>query len=88
MKLQVDHSEKGGKFFYEDQDKIIGELTYFKEDENTIHLPHTYVDPAYRHHGLARKLVDAVVSFANERSYTMRPTCSYIQHVLTRTKQQ
>jgi GNAT superfamily N-acetyltransferase len=38
-------------------------------DSSTVVLHHLYVKPAYRKHGLARALVEAVIHFARDRGF-------------------
>lgn len=38
---------------------------------------HTVVDPAIRRHGVAAKLVEALVADAREQGFSIDPQCSY-----------
>ena len=44
---------------------------------DVLYVDHTEVDERFRGHGLARKLVDAVIAYARESGEKIVPLCSY-----------
>ena len=65
---------------YMQNGKIIAEIDFpsFGTDEITI--THTFVDDCLRGQGYAKKLVEAVISYAKTHQKFIRATCSYAQH--------
>ena len=51
------------------------EFPSYKEGEITI--THTYVDASLQGRGIARKLLDEVCIYAEEKELTIIPECSY-----------
>lgn len=72
-------------FYIENEGNKIGEITYYLK-EGRIIIDHTYVNPDFRGHGLARKLVDAVVNKARAENLMIEPHCSYAVKVLFEEK--
>ena len=70
-----------GIFFIEHEGRKIAELTY-RESGNEAVVDHTWVDPAMRGGGDARRLVDALVAWAREGKRTIVPVCSYVRAVI------
>ncbi|CDZ75362.1 putative uncharacterized protein [Peptoniphilus sp. ING2-D1G] len=61
-----------------DGDKLVGQCTYSKSDNNWI-VEHTLVDPEYGGQGIAAMLVKEVVDRAREKGVKIVPVCSYVQ---------
>lgn len=57
----------------------IGKLTYRKQDGGKVlAADHTWVPPQLRGHGLAARLVDAIVADARAEGFRIKPECSYV----------
>ena len=71
--------KKGHNKYYigEDENHDIARITWVFENEKTINLNHTFVDPSLRGQGVAEQLLNKAVAFAKEHSYKIKPTCSY-----------
>ncbi len=65
-----------------DGDRQIGECDV-QETNGTWSIVHTGVREEYGGRGLARKLVDCVVTAARERNVKIIPSCSYAEKVMT-----
>lgn len=73
--MEMKHED--GRFYFENDGKMIGEITYSSVKDGVISIDHTYVDEAYRGQGLAGKLLNAVVDFADLKSLKIVPVCEY-----------
>ncbi len=72
---------KTGKHeFYieDDQNEKIARITYQFEDDWTIVANSTFVDPALRGQGVAKKLLDHLARYARDNNLKIRPLCSYV----------
>jgi hypothetical protein len=70
--------------FYLGEDKLIGEITYYENEDGQIVVDHTYVNPEYRGQNLGKILVDAVVKHANKENKKIIPLCPYVEKVFSR----
>jgi uncharacterized protein len=64
------HHVAGQGFFIDEGGKRLAEMTYEASD-------HTWVSPELRGQRIARKLLDALVSWAREAGMKVQPVCSY-----------
>jgi predicted GNAT family acetyltransferase len=76
----VEHEEEGGRgrFVVYLPDGSEGEMTYSRQDANTIVADHTGVPPQYRGHGIAEQLVKAAMDHARATGGKIVPVCSYV----------
>lgn len=70
-----------------DENKEIGEITYFLRDTSHFVVNHTYVDPKYRGQNIARQLVDAMVEYARSQKRKIIPDCYYVATVFNKNKE-
>ena len=84
----IQHTEHGdtGVFFLEKGSARIAEMTYQRLGESRILVDHTFVDPALRGQGVARKLLDAVVAWARRNNTKVSASCSYVVAQLAHDK--
>ena len=75
--MEIKHIEDKGFFISDEKGEVIAELTYRKE-ENKLYFDHTYVSRLMRGQGIAEKLLDAGVEYAEKNGYKIVPVCSYI----------
>ncbi len=67
------------RFYIENENnEAVGEITFEKEDENTIVAKSTFVDPSLRGQGIAKKLLDRLADYARKNNLKIRPSCSYV----------
>lgn len=59
-------------------------LKYRIEGTNTIEYYSTFVPDAARGQGLAKVLVEAGISYAREKNFKIKPTCSYVDKYIDR----
>ncbi len=75
--MEIKHIEDKGFFISDEKGEVIAELTYRKE-ENKLYFDHTYVSRLMRGQGIAEKLLDAGVEYAEKNGYKIVPVCSYV----------
>jgi predicted GNAT family acetyltransferase len=85
IEIKQTGNEKKGSFYADVDGKHAGVLTYVYSDADTFIIEHTEVNEAYEGKGLGRKLVDAAVSFAREKGFTIIPLCPYASSVFKKT---
>ena len=82
--MQIEHeiehidSSQGGSFFIDRQGERIAELTYARSGKGLVVADHTFVSPVLRGQGIAKKLVDALATWARSSDEKIIPTCSYV----------
>ena len=75
--MEIDHIEGKGFFINNEKEEIIAELTYRKEG-NKLYFDHTFVSSSLRGQGIADKLLNAGVEYAEKNGYKIVPVCSYV----------
>ena len=75
--MEIKHIENKGFFISDEKGEVIAELTYKKEG-NKLYVDHTYVSRLMRGQGIAEKLLDAGVKYAEKNGYKIVPVCSYV----------
>ncbi len=63
--------------YLDDNNSIVAEIDFPKTGVNEITITHTFVDSYLRGQGIAKKLVEEVISIARKEKYNIRATCSY-----------
>lgn len=71
--MELRHSDNRFYLFEPDTKKEIGEITYSKVKDNIIAIDHTRVDETYQGHGLAKKLLNAMLDFADLKGLKIVP---------------
>jgi len=87
MEIKLSESENKGRFFIEEEGKMLAQITWVKETEDHIILDHTFVDDSLRGQGIARQLFDKVIELARDRDIKIQPVCSYAQTMFERYPQ-
>ena len=74
------------KFYIgDDENNPIAQITYKDQDENTIIADHTYVSESLRGQGIAGKLFNELISFAEKENKKIVPECSYVKVKMERS---
>lgn len=73
---------ESGRFFKNDrQGRLLAEVAWQPLPETKVWvIEHTYVSPAWRHQGIAKQLIAAVVQKARHDHCQIMPLCPYAQH--------
>ncbi|WP_010098669.1 GNAT family N-acetyltransferase [Ornithinibacillus scapharcae] len=67
-----------GKFYIGDkEDNPSAEITYQKDANGNLIVEHTFVSEELRGQGVAGKLVEELVQFANQNGIKIIPECSF-----------
>ncbi len=74
---EVKHNENGKKFEVFHDGKSAGEMTYTWAGDDKFIIDHTEVGEQYGGLGLGKKLVEAGVQFAREKSVKIIPLCPF-----------
>jgi predicted GNAT family acetyltransferase len=77
--IHIEHEEHDGRgaFFLERDGARLAEMTYSRAGEARIIIDHTFVDDRLRGLGVARRLLDAAVSWARSSKTRVHATCPY-----------
>ena len=74
----IQHDPKEKKFFAETEGEE-ARLLYRETENKEMDLYSTFVPPAGRGQGLAKKLVEAAIEYAESRDFKIIPSCSYVK---------
>lgn len=74
--MKITHDVSGRRFVLSDGEEEIGAIEY-REGQGRINAIRTFVQPAYRKHGYATQLLDALVSYARSQNAKIVPVCSF-----------
>lgn len=75
--MEIRHSDNRFYIFEADTQKEIGEIVYSKVSNGVISIDHTRVDETYQGHGLAGKLLNALLDYADLNNLKIVPVCEY-----------
>ncbi len=64
-------------FVYEKDGQNLGEITWTLLADVMV-MDHTFVSPALRGQGIAKKLLDRAAEFAREKDFKMEAVCSFV----------
>ncbi len=62
--------------YYTEEDRILMKVCFIKEDDNII-INKTFVDDSLRGQGKASFLMKEIITYAKEKHYHIKATCSY-----------
>lgn len=66
------------RFELEKDGEVVGYADYIV-GEGVVTLPHTFVEPSQRGHGIADQLVQAALDDIRSGGYRVEPQCSYVR---------
>ena len=75
--MEIDHIEGKVFFINDEKGETIAKLTYRKEGEK-LYFDYTFVSLSLRGQGIADKLLNAGVEYAEKNGYKIVPVCSYV----------
>ncbi|KAA9340151.1 GNAT family N-acetyltransferase [Adhaeribacter soli] len=78
MKTKIEHDKKYQQFTLNLGDDE-AELAYSKPDEKTIAFTHTYVPEAARGNGMADRLIEAGLRYAEAHNLRVVPGCEVVE---------
>ncbi|MFD1472526.1 GNAT family N-acetyltransferase [Companilactobacillus mishanensis] len=65
------------RFYINDGEEFVGEITFTPIKEGVISIDHTFVDKKYGGQGLAGKLLTAMLEYAEKENLKIVPVCEY-----------
>ena len=65
------------RIYYEEDGKLLAEITFIDSDENSMTINHTFVDDSLRGQGIASQLVQAAVNEIKKQKKHVKASCSY-----------
>lgn len=79
--------QKGNNMLYvgDSEEKPLAKLTWKNGGNNVIVVNHTVVDPSLRGQGVAKLLLQALVTMARTENLKVVPACTFIVKKLTET---
>lgn len=83
MEILQDDNGKKGKFYIQENDKILAEMTYVWSGDKFI-IDHTEVDDSLAGKGIGKKLVLKAVEMAREKKVKILPLCPFAKKVFDR----
>lgn len=81
MEFQIKHTTDGnkGRFFMQEGEKFVSELTYQNADKEVMIIDHTKTREDMQGNGLASKIVDHVVNYARANALKINPVCPFVK---------
>ena len=86
MEVKIEFNKKKCRVLAYDNNLLIGECIFI-ENQDVWNIVHTEVNKEYQGHGIARKLVEAVVFNAKENNKRIVADCSYARKILNENKE-
>lgn len=80
--------EENRVYVMDENQIVIGEVTFPKVDENTVNINHTYVDNRFRGMGIANRLLEEAIKEIESQHLTCVATCSYAIHFFEKHPEQ
>lgn len=65
------------KFYIGDKDNPAAEIAYQKDIDGNLIINHTFVSDEHRGQGIAGKLVEEIVQYADQNGIKIIPECSF-----------
>lgn len=84
MKIKITHDQENNNFYVKIGDKVC--YLRYRIYDNIIDFYVTFVDPELRGKGIAAKLVEEAIKYAQEMEFKINPTCSYASQYINRKK--
>ena len=83
MEIQHEDKKDRGRFHTSDG---LGEIVYRWSGDKEVVIEHTEVDSSLQGQGVGKKLVEAVLSWAQSKDLSVTPICTYAAAVINRMK--
>lgn len=75
--IQHQHDDSKGAFYFEQDGRRVGEMTYSRTNPSLIIIDHTEVDASLAGQGVGRKLLGALVQWARATGTKVVPLCPF-----------
>jgi predicted GNAT family acetyltransferase len=77
IKIEQEESVSKGRFYVEDNEKTLAEMTYSIAGPDKIIIDHTDVDESLRGRRVGFKLFEAAVNYARDSNKKVLPLCPF-----------
>lgn len=77
MTIQHQHSDKKGRFYYEEDGETLAEMVYNMASPQLMIIEHTEVNPRLEGKGLGRQLLETLVQYVREQKIRVIPLCTF-----------
>lgn len=86
--MEIKHSDDNqkGRFFVEENGRLLAEMTYIWAGENKIIIDHTEVSPLLTGKGAGKLLLEKVVELARLKGVKIIPLCPFAKSVFDKNK--
>ena len=84
MEIQQQEDGRKGKFFIEEEGKILAEMTYVWAGDRII-IDHTEVSEQLKGKSAGKLMLTKAVSFAREKGIKILPLCPFAKSVFDKT---
>lgn len=86
--MQIKHHNSGddGIFYIDDNGKRLGDMRYMINDNSKMDIYHTEVAEEIEGQSWGKKLIEAAVNYAREKSLKIIPSCTFAKTVFDRNK--
>ena len=84
--MEIEHDKEKRIFFAEVENKK-ALLEYNKVDKKTLDYYHTFVPEELRGRGIASRVVEEGMQYAEEKGYKVIPTCPFVKAFVKRNPQ-
>lgn len=83
MEIVIIHDPQGREFYCL-AEGLKSFLSYFELEPDLIDIYHTFVPPELRNMGIAGKLMEEAITYAQKSGKKIKPTCSYADNYFGR----
>lgn len=77
MDIKQQTDEKGGYFFYEENNRQLAKMTYVWAGSEKMIIDHTEVDPSLKGKGVGAAMVARAVEEARNKGFKIMPLCPF-----------
>lgn len=84
MEFRHINSETNGYIKAVENETQLGIITYYWEDDKTIVVDHTEVNPLFEGNGVGSLLVNEILRFVDQNSLNIVPLCPFVKVVMLR----
>lgn len=86
--MQIKQSIKGteGRFYIQQDDELIGEVQFMKQNDHEIEIYHTEVAGKEQGHHIGEQLIEHAVNYARQNNLKITPSCTFAKAVFTRNQ--
>jgi len=84
MNQEYKIAQGDNRFYMSDEQNLIGEITYFENEDGQLVVDHTFVNPQYRGKNIGMILINAIVEYARNINKLIIPVCPYVEKMFSR----